>query len=67
MPLRATQYYWADELTSKLKNDHNNTDPALNEIFMAKPNDLPDKYDQYTDDHKLWLEKLLCAGTKVSY
>jgi hypothetical protein len=67
VPLRATQFYVADELLSKLKNDNINDDPALNAVLSEKPLDLTDKYDTYTDAHKVWLEKLLCAGTKVSY
>lgn len=66
-PLRATQYYGTDELCSKLKNDNTNDDPALNAILSEKPIDLPLQYDQYTNAHKVWLESLLCAGTKVTY
>ncbi len=67
VPLRATQYYYTDELISKVKNDNDNADPALNDIYKRKPTDLPDKFDQYTDAHKIWLEELMCAGTKVTY
>lgn len=67
MPLRATQYFYAKELTSKLKNDASNDDPALNDIWKAKPRNLPLLFKDYTDEHKSWLQDLLCAGTKVSY
>ena len=67
MPIRATQYFFASELTSKLKNDGSNDDPALNQIFSEKPRDLPNSFADYSDDHKKWLQSLLCAGTVVSY
>ena len=50
MPLRATQYFYTKELLSKLKNDASNDDPALDEIWKAKPRNLPLKFEDYSDD-----------------
>jgi hypothetical protein len=67
MPLRATQFFDAGELTSKLRNDGTNNDPALVSIMSRKPSNLPSTYAQFSDDHKSWLQEFLCAGVKVSY